>query len=77
MEDFLFQRRLHDTYVVFDESFMDFFLKKNENTLVNFLESYPNLIILKSFTKIYSIPGIRLGYCISSKTDLINTIKRN
>ncbi|MDW7669633.1 MAG: threonine-phosphate decarboxylase CobD [Bacillota bacterium] len=66
-----------DTYVVVDESFMDFFLKKIENTLVNFLESYSNLIVLKSFTKIYSIPGIRLGYCLSSNTDLINNIKKN
>src|SRR6056297_1142432 len=65
------------TYVVIDESFLDFLPNKTNLSVVDFIKSYPNLIVLKSFTKIYSIPGIRLGYCICSNIDLIKSIKKN
>ena len=65
------------TYVVIDESFLDFLPNKTNLSIVDFIKSYPNLIVLKSFTKIYSIPGIRLGYCICSNIDLIKSIKKN
>jgi len=34
------------------------------------LEQYPNLIILKAFTKTFAMPGIRLGYCLSGDQKL-------
>lgn len=36
--------------------------------------SYPGLIVLKAFTKLYAIPGLRLGYCICSDTALAEEI---
>ena len=32
---------------------------------------YPNLLIIKAFTKIFSMPGLRLGYAISSNQDIL------
>ena len=34
------------------------------------LASYPELVILKAFTKTFAMPGIRLGYCLSGSSEL-------
>jgi histidinol-phosphate aminotransferase len=63
--------------LVVDECFLDFVENKDEYSIVPKLREYDNLIVLKAFTKIYAIPGIRLGYCISSNKDLINGLKNS
>lgn len=64
-----------DTLVVIDECFLDFVENKEKYSAVNLLEKYDNLIILKAFTKIFAIPGIRLGYCMSSNKNVIDGLK--
>lgn len=39
------------------------------------VSDYPNLIVLKAFTKLYAMPGVRLGYCISTDRTLREMIK--
>ena len=39
---------------------MDFTGREEENSLVEKLKEYPNLMILKAFTKMYAIAGVRL-----------------
>ena len=34
-----------------------------------YLQDYDNLIILKAFTKIYGMAGVRLGYCLCAKAE--------
>jgi threonine-phosphate decarboxylase len=51
--------------VVIDEAY-SFFLQ-NENNTGRLIESYNNLYIMKSLTKIYNLSGIRIGYILSSK----------
>lgn len=53
--------------VVIDEAFVDFLDEVESYTTVNLLGKYKNLVILKSMTKIFAIPGLRLGYALSSK----------
>ena len=51
------------TWVVLDESFIEYC---NALTCLRQLRSYSRLIILRSFTKFYGLPGLRIGYSLSS-----------
>lgn len=53
--------------VVVDEAFMDFLPleKQSQASLLEWVEQYPNLVIVRSLTKFYSLPGLRLGYAIA------------
>ncbi len=57
-----------------DQCFNDFILHGEEYSLIDVIDSYDNLFILGAFTKIYAIPGIRLGYGISSNREIIEGI---
>lgn len=56
---------------VLDECFNDFLDEPARYSCVDRINEYKNLIILKSFTKMYAMPGLRLGYAISANTELI------
>lgn len=61
---FLGQCRKNDTLLIVDEAFYDFV--ENYEPLHTLLTEYDNLLLLRSMTKMFAIPGIRLGYCLSS-----------
>jgi L-threonine-O-3-phosphate decarboxylase len=52
--------------VVVDEAFMDFLPPHDQQSLIDLVQDYPNLVILRSLTKFYSLPGLRLGYAITN-----------
>lgn len=65
-----------NTVVVIDESFLDF-IKPNEMYLSNdLLMDYKNLIIVKSLTKFFAIPGARIGYGLCSNNEIINKVNK-
>jgi len=51
--------------VVIDEAFMDFLPPDQQQSLMEWVPTYPNLVILRSLTKFYSLPGLRIGYAIA------------
>lgn len=52
--------------VVVDEAFMDFFPDQQSQSVITHADNFPaNLVVIRSLTKFYSIPGIRLGYAIA------------
>lgn len=62
--------------LVIDECFLDFLEDEARYTLVDALGQSGNLLILKSFTKMYAIPGIRLGYGLCSDAGLIEHMQK-
>ncbi len=64
------------TTVFLDECFLDFVEGEEKITCKGYLEEFPNLIILKSFTKMYAIPGLRLGYVLSGNRKLLEAMRR-
>ena len=64
--------------LIVDESFIDFSNNYKINSLLKneVLDSYPNLFVMKSISKSYGVPGLRLGILASSNVEVINTIKR-
>ncbi len=67
----------NETLWVIDESYAPF-LGDNKNTSLLFYPIADNLIILRSFSKIYGIPGIRLGMAIGGKKAIsfLRAVKR-
>ena len=49
-------------FVVLDSCFIEFMEQPEEADYAGQLEQYPNLFILKAFTKMYAMAGLRLGY---------------
>ena len=66
-----------DIRFILDESFVDFADEK-DSTLIdeNILCSYPNMVVVKSISKSYGVPGIRLGVLFSMDKELIEKIKK-
>jgi L-threonine-O-3-phosphate decarboxylase len=50
--------------IVIDEAFMDFLPDADRHSLIPELENHPHVVVLRSLTKFYSIPGLRLGYAV-------------
>ena len=48
---------------------------EKENSMVQRLSTYRNLLIVRAFTKIYAIPGVRLGYLMCSDKELLQKIR--
>ena len=61
-------------FLVLDECFLDF-TGQEERSLIQKIKDYKNLFILKSFTKMYAMPGIRLGYGISGNRLLLKKME--
>lgn len=55
-----------DTYLIIDEAFIDFVPKDGQVSLLPEIKKFPNVILIHSMTKMYAIPGLRLGYMIAA-----------
>ncbi len=64
--------------LILDESFVDFSsMYRTSSMLQNeYLERYPNMLVVKSISKSYGVPGLRLGILASSDTEVVEKIKR-
>ena len=64
--------------LIVDESFLDFAHPENRLSLLNteLLDENPHLVVIKSISKSYGVPGLRLGFLASGDRSLIEAMKR-
>ena len=58
-----------NTIVLIDEAYLDF---TKQQSLSNTINDHKNIIIVKTFSKIYGLAGARIGYAIANKTIIDN-----
>lgn len=64
--------------LILDESFSDFAAGENNSLITaEFIENYPTVCIVKSISKCYGVPGLRLGIVASGDNELISFIKQD
>lgn len=64
--------------LIVDESFVDFSEGGRSNSLLNdeTLSAYPSLMVVKSISKSYGVPGLRLGVLASGDREFVATLKK-
>ena len=64
--------------LVVDESFVDFSVDYKTNSLLSdeILEAYPHMAVMKSISKSFGVPGLRLGILASADKELIARMKK-
>lgn len=63
--------------LIIDESFVDFAIEENSSLLTDdILNKFSNLIVVKSISKSYGVPGLRLGVIATSDISIINKLKK-
>jgi len=67
-----------DVIVVLDEAYIEFSTDPDVGSGLEILESYPLLVILRTFSKIYGLAGLRLGYGFASEaiTGALNRVRQ-
>jgi histidinol-phosphate/aromatic aminotransferase/cobyric acid decarboxylase-like protein/GTP:adenosylcobinamide-phosphate guanylyltransferase len=67
-----------DKNFILDESFIDFSTNGEEESMITqeILDRYPNLVIIKSISKSYGVPGIRLGILATSNKDIMRAVEK-
>lgn len=61
--------------VIIDEAYMEFTKEPDRLTAVNLLDRYPNLGVIRTFSKIYGLAGARVGYLLAGE-EIIHTVHR-
>lgn len=61
-------------FVAIDECFMDFVMGSEQFTVRPLISKYKNIMVIKAFTKIFALAGVRLGYGLCSDTQLLNKL---
>jgi threonine-phosphate decarboxylase len=73
LEEIIDAAMKQNVLVFLDEDFLEFVEHEKDLSLINKITKYPNLFILRSFTKIFGLTGLRIGYGIAHH-EIINLL---
>ncbi|WHX50199.1 histidinol-phosphate transaminase [Paenibacillus woosongensis] len=73
LEDIEYLLQNYRGLVVIDEAYIDF--AKENSTALPLIQKYPNLIVIRTFSKAYSLCGARVGYCFAD-SKIINGLDK-
>jgi len=66
---------MKNTHLMIDESFLPFTSELEIDSMIPFVSENPHIFILRSLTKFYAIPGLRIGYGITSNDFLLKNMQ--
>lgn len=55
--------------IIIDQAYIEY-IDKEEDTLIRYINRFNNLLLTRTFSKIYGLAGLRIGYGISSKENI-------
>jgi histidinol-phosphate aminotransferase len=58
------------TIVLVDEAYHHYVESKDYESLIPLVQQYPNLIVARTFSKIYGMAGLRCGYCVTQRANI-------
>ncbi|MCH8139974.1 MAG: aminotransferase class I/II-fold pyridoxal phosphate-dependent enzyme [Proteobacteria bacterium] len=64
-----------DCRLFVDESFIEFSRAGAAGSVEEMVEAYPNLVVIKSMSKVFGIAGLRLGYLLSADREFIKAVR--
>ncbi len=64
------------TWLLIDECFMELTGKADNYSFVPLLNRFPSAVVLRAFTKTFAIPGLRLGYCVTSCAEVAESLRK-
>lgn len=65
----------HHSWFLVDECFLPFLRSEIHYSMVPSLRAFEHLVILRAFTKIYGMPGLRLGYMLTAAQALTDAVR--
>ncbi|MGL5694786.1 MAG: pyridoxal phosphate-dependent aminotransferase [Peptostreptococcaceae bacterium] len=74
LEELLQIMKDNNKLLIVDETFMEFVEDEEKYSLTKYIEENNNIFILKAVTKFFGMPGLRLGYGVTSNEEIINKI---
>lgn len=76
MESIIYQCERNQSLLIVDECFIDFIENKERYSVKEHLKQSKYLFVLKAFTKLYAMAGLRLGYGLGSNLELQEQMKQ-
>ena len=76
-KQFLTHCKETNTYVMIDETYIEFVPDVDELSAIPLTELFDNVIILRGTSKFFATPGLRLGYAITSNSQILTDINTN
>jgi threonine-phosphate decarboxylase len=67
---------VNNKLVIIDEAFIEFILN-NDKSIINYIDNYSCIVVVRAITKFFSMAGIRFGYAISRNSELLDFIENN
>lgn len=61
--------------VVVDEAYCEFVEKEDFPDGISLIDRYPNLVVFRTFSKMYALAGLRIGY-LAGSLEVVNIIRR-
>jgi histidinol-phosphate aminotransferase len=67
-----------EVLVVLDEAYSEYLAPENRSDTIAWVKRFPNLVVTRTFSKVYGLAGLRVGYALAAAgvADLMNRVRQ-